>query len=52
MFPATTSNEITKSYYMCLKGQINRGTCSKEVLEVRKTNGSHSYSTYHLISEM
>jgi len=54
MFLATTSNEITANYYFCLKGQINRGTCSKQVCEVQKTNGrgQYTHSTYHLISTM
>jgi len=46
----STANQITASYYHCLVGQINRGTCSKVVRAVLRQNGSHSYYTYHLLS--
>jgi hypothetical protein len=51
IFPATSSNQITAEYYFCLVGQINRGTCSKKVQKITRRNGSHTYETYHLISE-
>ena len=50
MFPATTSNQITKDYYYFLIGEINRGTCTKKVCEVLRKNGNYQYNTYHLIS--
>lgn len=50
IFPASTSNQITKDYYNTLVGQINRGTCSKQVQRVIHQNGTHTYETYHLIS--
>jgi len=46
----TQSNEISASYYFCLVGQINRGTCGTCKLRVAKKlliNGEYSY---HLIS--
>lgn len=49
--PATRANEITKDYYFFLVGQINRGTCSKQVCKILRKNGSWEYYTYHLISE-
>ena len=49
-FPATRSNEITKGYYFHLVGEINRGVCSKQVQRAFRTNGSHTYETYHLVS--
>lgn len=50
IFPASTSNQITKEYYDCLVGQINNGTCSKRVQAVLRRNGGYQYLTYHLIS--
>lgn len=52
IYPATTSNQITKSYYFSLLDQINRGTCSKTVKELIRRNGTYEYSTYHLTSVM
>lgn len=49
-FPATTSNQISSEYYFVLVGQINRGTCTKQVAKILRTNGSYTYFTYHLIS--
>ncbi len=50
IYPASTSNQITKDYYNALIGQINRGTCSKQVQRVIHQNGTHTYETYHLVS--
>ena len=50
MFPANTSNQITKNYYYFLIGEINRGVCNKKVCKVLRKNGSYQYNTYHLIS--
>lgn len=50
IFPATNSNQITEEYYNVLIGQINRGTCSKKVCRVLRSNGSYKYFTYHLVS--
>ncbi len=49
IYPASTSNQITKDYYNALIGQINRGTCSKQVQRVIHQNGTHTYETYHLV---
>jgi hypothetical protein len=50
IFPASSSNQITESYYFSLIGQINRGTCSKKVSKILRRSGNHTYFTYHLIS--
>ena len=50
MYSASTSNQITKEYYNSLIGQINNGTCSKQVSKRLRKNGSHEYFTYHLVS--
>lgn len=50
IFPATSSNAITKEYYMFLVDQINRGTCSKKVEQILHQNGNYKYFTYHLVS--
>lgn len=50
MYPATISNQISEEYYLALIGQINKGTCSKQVSKILRYDGSHSYFTYHLIS--
>lgn len=42
-------NQITSEYYYVLIDQINRGTCNKVVRRVMRTNGSHTYFTYHLL---
>lgn len=47
IFPARTSNQITKEYYGVLVGQINRGTCSKNVTKLIDKQGNE---TYHLTS--
>lgn len=52
IFPATTSNQITKDYYYTLIEQINKGTCSKKVARMLHENGTHKYFTYHLVSVM
>ena len=50
MYPPTTSNQITKEYYNHLIGEQNRGTTKLRVCVVTRTNGSHRYETYHLVS--
>ena len=50
IYPATTSNQITKEYYYTLIHQINNGTCNLKVQRVIHNNGTHAYETYHLIS--
>lgn len=50
IFPASSSNAITKEYYYTLLDQINRGTCSQKICSVVHKNGSYEYCTYHLIT--
>ena len=50
IYPARRSNEITKEYYNFLVGQMNRGTTKHKVSAIMHRNGTHTYSTYHLIS--
>lgn len=47
IFPARSSNQITKEYYGVLVDQINRGTCSKNVTKLTDNQGNE---TYYLIS--
>lgn len=51
-FPMSSSNQITKEYYDSLIGQINNGTCSKQVSKRLRKNGNHEYFTYHLVITM
>lgn len=50
IYPATVSNQITEGCYFALVGQINAGTCNKQVSKVLRKNGCCEYFTYHLIS--
>ena len=52
MFPARTSNQITKEYYYFLKEQINKNTCFLSVCEVKHSNGTYKYFPYHLTSSL
>lgn len=45
---ASSSNQITKTYYDFLVGEINRGTMLKAVCRIH--NQKFNYTSYHLIS--
>ena len=49
-FSPTCSNQITKSYYNFLVGEINRGTIRKAVCVIE--NKIFGVTSYHLISQM
>jgi hypothetical protein len=48
-FPPSQGNEITKSYYDFLVGEINRGTMFKSVCRIE--NNKFNSTSYYLISE-
>lgn len=50
IFPASSSNQITKGYYNHLIGEINRGTVQKAVCAIH--HKKFDYTTYHLISNL
>jgi hypothetical protein len=47
VFPAGTSNQITYEYF-CLRGGLANGRNQK----IQKSNGRHTYSTYHDVSSL
>jgi len=48
-FPPSNGNQITKSYYDFLVGEINRGTMFKSVCRIENT--TFNSVSYYLISE-
>lgn len=52
IYPATSSNQITKEYYDTVVEMMNNGTTNLKVNKVLRQNGSHQYFTYHLINVM
>ena len=52
IYPATTSNQITKDYYYTVVEMQNNNTTNLRVSKVLRSNGNHKYFTYHLITSM
>lgn len=50
IYPATSSNQITKEYYYTVVEMVNNNTTNLRVSQVLRKNGSHEYFTYHLIT--